>query len=130
MELIASLQSSFSVCAWASYDMINPDDSFGRMMSQNLSDAGFFIPGFCDYPSKEAQIGRFTKSLSWDFASSITMSQAHDVLLTAEERAAADKIERLDEVEEWLLLMNHYCITFATNRQSQFIELIRMIPSS
>lgn len=127
-NLCSTLQGSFSSCAWASYDMINPTDRFGVMMAQNLRDSGFHIPGFSDYPSLDAQKARFTVDPNWVLAAACTMTQAHDKIVSAEERAAADKIERLDELEEWVMLMNHYSVTVATNDSDMFSRLVQLIP--
>ena len=128
-NLCIDLQHHLTSCVWASYDMINPDDSFGKMMALNLRDAGFHVPGFKDFPSLESQEARFCAAAEWRASASCTMARAHDLVLSAEERAAADKIERLDELEEWELLMMHYCITIATNDKT-FSYLVRLFPSS
>lgn len=45
---------------WITYDMIRPDDTYGKMMQQNLRRAGFQLPGFLAYPTLAAQCERFT----------------------------------------------------------------------
>jgi hypothetical protein len=39
------------------------------------------------------------------------MMQAHDHIVPASEKARINRLEMLDEVEEWVLLMSHYCLT-------------------
>jgi O-methyltransferase involved in polyketide biosynthesis len=41
----------------------------------------------------------------------MTMLQAWEKLVTPEEKARVNKLEMLDEVEEWNMLMSHYCLT-------------------
>jgi hypothetical protein len=127
-NLCATLASNLPSCVWASYDMVGPTDSFGKMMAQNLGDAGFHIPGFRDFPTLAAQEARFCAAAAWRAAASCTMARAHDLVLSKEERAVADKIERLDELEEWELLMTHYCITITTNDPA-YSKLVELFPS-
>lgn len=128
-NLLGMLQTKLTTSVWASYDMISPADSFGRMMAQNLQDAGFHVPGFTAFPSLKDQEARFYPSHPQRAAVSCSMATAHDIVLTMEEKEAANKIERLDELEEWEMLMSHYCITFATNNESLY-DLVRVLPSS
>jgi hypothetical protein len=44
---------------------------------------------------------------------SMTMLQAWERLVTVSEKARVSKLEIFDEVEEWVMLMNHYCLTTA-----------------
>jgi len=44
---------------------------------------------------------------------SITMLQAWDMLVSPEEKARVSKLEIFDEIEEWNMLMSHYCLTTA-----------------
>ena len=113
-NLVELLGQTITRGIWCSYDMINPGDTFGLMMQQNLRGAGYHIPGFIDFPSLESHEFRF-KSNGWPEAVSISMMSAYDCVISAGEIKAINKIEMLDEIEEWSMIMNHYCITVATN---------------
>ena len=100
---------------WLSYDMITPTDAFGKTMLRNLREAGFKVPGFTDYPTLKHQKARFANQGCADPATtdSITMLQAYERMLTADDKVRVNKLEMFDEVEEWQLLMSHYALTVA-----------------
>ncbi len=113
-HLIELLGEAISRGIWCSYDMINPGDAFGQMMQHNLRGAGYHIPGFLDFPNLESHESRF-KSNGWRNAISISMISAYERVISTDEKRAINKIEMLDEIEEWSMIMNHYCITVAAN---------------
>jgi O-methyltransferase involved in polyketide biosynthesis len=55
-QLVQSLKGMFEDLLWVSYDMVNPDDEFGRVMRRNLSAAGFRLPGLLAFPSLRHQV--------------------------------------------------------------------------
>lgn len=97
---------------WVSYDMINPDDRYGKIMVQNLTAAGFHIPGITDFPTLAAEANRFL-STGWTTAHSCTMHQFYNRCITAEEKLRIKDLEMVDEVEEWNMIMDHYSLTIA-----------------
>ena len=95
------------------YDMITPNDIYGRNMIRNLQGVGFEIPGIKDFPTLEDQKNRFLHT-NWTEARACTMRQYYDALMqTTDERERLFKLEILDEVEEWNMLMDHYALTIA-----------------
>ena len=121
-DLITMMSSLFcnaiAPCVWLSYDMIQPNDLFGKTMLSNLTAAGHQIPGFTDFPSLEAQQERFQQSATiidrkWDNIKSCTMLQAYEDFILLEEKERIKKLEIFDEIEEWELIMNHYSLTLA-----------------
>jgi hypothetical protein len=48
----------------------------------------------------------------------ITMLQAWDTLVSPAEKRRVSKLEIFDEVEEWNMLMSHYCVTTATRNMT------------
>jgi len=109
-ELGQYLQSE---ALWMTYDMITPNDIYGRNMIRNLQGVGFEIPGIKDFPTLEDQKNRFLHT-NWTEARACTMRQYYDALMqTTDERERLFKLEILDEVEEWNMLMDHYALTIA-----------------
>lgn len=41
------------------------------------------------------------------------MLEVYDKYVDGEERRRAERIEFLDELEEWHLIMSHYCLSYA-----------------
>ena len=109
-ELAQLMQSE---ALWMTYDMINPNDVYGRNMIKNLQTVGFQIPGLKDFPTLEDQKNRFLLS-GWTEAHSCSMRFYYDKLLPQESKDRIFKLEILDEVEEWNMLMEHYSLTIAT----------------
>ena len=97
-------------CVFVGYEMIGPDDPFGRTMLDNLRRRGCPLLGLPAVPDCKAQESR---SLSCGF----TRAEAMDVLAYYEkvvgpkERQRVNKIEMFDELEEWRMLLTHYCVS-------------------
>jgi len=111
---------------WMTYDMINPDDVYGKNMIRNLRNVGFEIPGLKDFPTLEAQKERFLHT-GWSDAHSCSMRFYYDKLLSQENKERISKLEIMDEVEEWNMLMEHYSLTIAT-KGTLFTDLLNLIP--
>lgn len=119
-EAVGSLLNAFcnacSDCHICSYEPILGSDSFGKMMEGNLTKAGVAHPGSClvqtrtlhDYLNSMKRAG-FVCSTGCD------MYAAYETIVPASERLAANKCEFLDELEEWILIMRHYCFVVASN---------------
>jgi tRNA wybutosine-synthesizing protein 4 len=97
---------------WMTYDMITPNDIYGRNMIRNLRAAGFEIPGITEFPTLAEQENRFLLT-NWKAAKSCTMRDYYDRILPAACRERLFKLEMMDEVEEWNMLMEHYSLTIA-----------------
>ncbi|TPX65895.1 hypothetical protein CcCBS67573_g07994 [Chytriomyces confervae] len=95
------------------YDLINPHDSFGKMMMDNLKMRKIMLPGLLAYPSLECQKKRFFDSGYVLNATAVTMLDQYEIHTPLEERHRVSKVEMFDEVEEWQLMASHYCIAWA-----------------
>lgn len=87
--------------------MINSKDAFGRMMKENITLSGYAIPGLDNMVSPAAVMEKYTSS-GFEAANALTMLQAYHHFISPEEKIRITKIEMLDELEEWELLMRHY----------------------
>lgn len=126
--LLSTMCSTFTSSVWVSYDMITPDDPFGRTMIQNLASAGHKVPGLLDYPSLDAQCGRYTTA-GYELTKSCTMLQAYDGMISAADKGRLNTIEMLDEWEEWSLIMSHYSLSVAGKDSGSYIDVINCLPS-
>lgn len=123
-ELASVLQGD---ALWATYDMINPNDVYGKNMIRNLQSAGFDIPGLKDFPTLEEQKNRFLLT-GWEAANSCSMRYYYDKLLPQDKRDRLFALEMLDEVEEWNMLMEHYSLTLATKGEA-LSEIRHFVPN-
>jgi O-methyltransferase involved in polyketide biosynthesis len=98
--------------AFVVYEPIEPDDAFGQQMVSNIADRGSPLLGIDHYSSVEAQAKRF-RDAGFTDVDTMTMLDAFSTLLDADEVKRINRIEMLDEVEEWRLMMKHYCFSWA-----------------
>lgn len=107
----------------AIYDPILGNDGFGRVMEQNLTRAGVVPPSttmgtndsLCLIAHRTID-SRLDCLLSCGFNITIgcDMLAAYDTtVIGASQRVRANSVEMLDEIEEWVLIMRHYCFVIA-----------------
>lgn len=104
------------------YEMINPFDAFGETMLENLAQRGCDLYGIEACPTLEAQVQRLKQHLSSAgvesadqvFANAVNMTQVYNRHLDATEKSRIERLEMFDEFEEWVLLQDHYCISFGS----------------
>lgn len=102
---------------FANYEPINPSDPFGRQMIANIAARGSPLLGIAAYPDENAQKKRFRDS-GWPHADAANMLVAFDRMFDQRSRLALNRIEPLDEMEEWNLIMSHYVVVFARSTES------------
>ncbi|KAG0090110.1 hypothetical protein BGZ93_008240 [Podila epicladia] len=103
--------SNMAASLFVVYEQINPTDAFGAMMLRNLKARNIELPGIHAYPSLKSQKERFM-SRGWTLAQAVDMNALHDTLPETELKRISS-LEIFDEVEEWQLLANHYCVAWA-----------------
>lgn len=94
------------------YEPIRPDDAFGKTMVSNLAARGIQLQTLHKYASLPAQRQRFVDhglgmgqgAVDIDFIWNWWIGEAE------KERVAA--LEMMDEIEEWRLLAQHYCVAW------------------
>jgi tRNA wybutosine-synthesizing protein 4 len=121
------------------YEPINPNDAFGKMMIKNLKNRGCDLKSIIQYPTCDSvkkrleslflkglneQLDQQTKSL----AISIDMHTVYYSSLEKynsqwiQERKRIERLEILDELEEFDLLMQHYALTIAIDYYPTFSD--------
>ena len=100
-------------CVAAVYEQIGPDDAFGRMMVANLRARDCALLGLSACPDIESQVARCRSAGFTARAEAVDLLGYHSEVLSDGERARVSSLEPLDELEEWRLLMAHYCIVLA-----------------
>ena len=97
------------------YEPIRPFDAFGKTMVTNLASRGIHLQTLRRYSSLEAQRQRLRLAGfgSGQGARDVQQLYEDDSWISATERERIDKLEWLDEVEEWQLLASHYCVAWA-----------------
>eukprot|EP00050_Salpingoeca_kvevrii_P008590 m.303806 g.303806 ORF g.303806 m.303806 type:complete len:303 (+) comp16234_c0_seq1:22-930(+) len=115
-ETAASLlqwTATFPCAFYVNYEMVNPHDAFGQVMLRNLQSRGCALLGLAACPTVDAQIQRYLAA-GWQQASAADMGAVYRSI-PSEERQRIERIEFMDEFEEWDLINQHYCMSWAWN---------------
>ena len=82
--LISSISGLFINAAFIIYDIIGPNDAFGRTMIQNLSARGINLRGITKYPTVDSQVQRFKNH--FQNVQGFDMLQIYNTCVDANER--------------------------------------------
>ncbi|KAK7203771.1 S-adenosyl-L-methionine-dependent methyltransferase [Myxozyma melibiosi] len=100
-----------------SYEPFSRSDPFGKVMIHNLASRGISLPAMIAFPTLHAQLARL-RSLGFRAARCADVKFIHDKWTSEEEMTRLDKLEVLDEREEFDLLVMHYGVYWASNLSS------------
>ncbi|KAK3081624.1 hypothetical protein LTS18_004688 [Coniosporium uncinatum] len=94
------------------YEPIHPHDAFGRVMVSNLAARGIVLQTLNRYSSRTRQKARLRAAAfsSRQMAADVDFIWERWVSNAEKDRVAG--LEMLDEIEEWRLLAQHYCVTW------------------
>ena len=124
IEMISCLTEKFSNIYLLEYDLIGPDDPFGKEMVDNLKTRDIYLKGFDDVKNINDQINRL-KKLNFEDINIVDMYHVYFNVLPVEERKRIEKLELMDEFEELNLLQRHACFGFASKcKNDKFKNLI------
>lgn len=95
--------------------IVGRSSSFGSVMEQNLLRARVITPNSSMVQTRtlSQQVEKLVDLCGWQQAIGCDMWWAYNTLLTPEQRRHAQNCEFLDELEEWKLIMQHYCFVVA-----------------
>jgi O-methyltransferase involved in polyketide biosynthesis len=114
-ELMARLAGLFDHCAAIVYDIINPNDAFGKTMVINLSLRGIQLRGIHKYPLVPSQKSRYEQ---WfERVQAFHMLDIYRKCVDISEKHRIESLEIMDEFEEWDLLLKHYIIVLSCKGQ-------------
>ena len=113
-DLLSMIAESFGDCCVLIYDMIGPDDPFGQQLIFNVESRGCPLPGIRSYPTKESHV-KLLSDCGFARSGVHDMREVYEKHVVAEERKRTERIEFLDELEEWHLIMAHYCLSYGHN---------------
>lgn len=111
-SLLESLSSHYDNLSFLNYDMIQPNDPFGRTMISNLRLRNVELKGIVSYPSITSQLDRFRRF--FERADGYNMLVIYNGHTNRQEKERIERIEWMDEFEEWNLLMEHYCMVIGS----------------
>ena len=108
INLLSFFSEKFKNLAVIEYEVISPFDEFGRRMKENLLERNCILFGIEDTPDIESHVKRYEKT-GFTQVEVYDMLKLYDKIISKEERNRIEKIELLDEFEEWNLIQSHYC---------------------
>ncbi|EPY25957.1 hypothetical protein STCU_06392 [Strigomonas culicis] len=108
-----------------SYDAMQPSDRFGQMMVDNLDAIGASLKGIHDLPTTEAHEAR-AKEVGFSHVKAFSMKKLY-LLVPTEQQRWMNKLEMIDDWDEWNLVHEHYCFVIATTAN---VELPQIFESS
>jgi [phosphatase 2A protein]-leucine-carboxy methyltransferase len=94
------------------YEPIGGNDSFGKVMVQNLAARGIVLKTLERYSTLSRQRERLRTLGFTDCCDAADICFVHDKWLNQSERDRIARLELLDEVEEWNMLAKHYCVAW------------------
>lgn len=116
-NMIAALTSYIDDCIIVSYEpILGVNSTFGRVMQENLTKVGFVQPLSCMLEFRAISHWlNFFASVGCVRATSCDMYTAYETVLSDAQRSHAQSCEFLDELEEFILIMQHYCLVISSN---------------
>ncbi|KAG8717008.1 carboxy methyl transferase for protein phosphatase 2A [Ceratobasidium sp. 395] len=108
---------TFSRTAGIVYEMFGLQDSFGKVLKENLKARQLDLPGVDTFPTLESQIARFSSNGLPD-AKGRTLKDIRRENIPDSELLRISRLEHLDEIEELELVLAHYAITWGYSNSS------------
>lgn len=105
---------AFPTSCVLSYDPTRPDDAFGRQMMLNLRARGTPFRGIGSAATPAAAAARLVAA-GWERASGADMAAVSARLLDPSALRNAERVEMLDEIEEWTLFQRHYALALGVS---------------
>ncbi len=125
-NLLKLISDSFESCCILIYDMIGPDDPFGQQLIFNVESRGCPLPGIRSFPTKDAH-AKLLQQCGFSTATGVhNMLEIYQKYLDGAERKRTERIEFLDELEEWNLIMSHYCLSYGAKGSSPMFSSEKM----
>lgn len=94
------------------YEQIQPDDPFGKTMVSNLATRGIRLQTLHKYASLEAQKQRLKDHDFRNGQGTADIDFIWQRWVNEIEKERVASLELLDEIEEWKLLAQHYCVAW------------------
>jgi [phosphatase 2A protein]-leucine-carboxy methyltransferase len=143
-DILQTLRQVYTKSSICCYEPVLQHDAFGQMMEANLCEAGIVAQslssrsdsvnevatGLLSLRTVHDHLQHLTLTVGFDFAIACDMWAAYETVLTKSQRQHANRCEFLDELEEFMLIMRHYCLVVASTEGSNKLGIQTLIPTS
>ena len=124
VDMLSTINERFDNVYILEYDLIGPDDPFGKEMVDNLRSRNINLRGFNDVKNVKDQIERL-KDAKFEDVNIVDMYYIYFKFLPVEDRKRIERLELMDEFEELNLLQKHACFGYASKcKNDKFKGLI------
>uniref|UniRef100_H2Z4V0 Leucine carboxyl methyltransferase 1 n=1 Tax=Ciona savignyi TaxID=51511 RepID=H2Z4V0_CIOSA len=113
-NLINWITDKFNDCVFINYEQINMDDSFAKVMINNLKLRNCWLAGAQACLSKQVQMNRFLDN-GW---LNVVCNDMWNIYNRLPDRQRIERLEMLDESELLEQLLQHYCLMVAVKDTS------------
>ncbi|ODA77718.1 hypothetical protein RJ55_06320 [Drechmeria coniospora] len=110
-RVLAVFHSKIPQLAIAIYEPMPLDDAFGQVMVSNLKARRIHMPSLARYKDADGQEDRL-RTAGFETVGHATIKDSWDRWIDGDEKKRLDRLEGLDEVEEWQLLAAHYVVVW------------------
>ena len=124
VEMLSTINDKFDNVYLLEYDLIGPDDPFGKEMIDNLKTRDIVLRGFNDIKNIKDQTDRLKES-KFEDVNIVDMYYVYFKLSPINDRKRIERLELMDEFEELNLLQKHACFGYASKcKNDKFKGLI------
>lgn len=124
VEILKNFTGNFQNLILFIYDLVNPNDGFGKEMEMNLLERNIKIPGLKQVPDCLSQTNRLIES-NFTNAKVVDMLIYYRNYINKQEIHRIEHLEFLDELEEFNLLQNHSCFGVGLKIENSEFEEIK-----
>ncbi|CAE6416240.1 unnamed protein product [Rhizoctonia solani] len=110
--------NTFGHTAGIVYEMFGLQDSFGKVLKDNLKARHIELPGVDAFPTLNSQMSRYTNN-GFGHSTGRTLKSIRRENIPISELQRISRLEHLDEIEELELLLEHYSITWGYSNRTE-----------
>ncbi|CCW59906.1 unnamed protein product [Phytomonas sp. EM1] len=103
------------------YDAMQPNDRFGRMMIENLSSNGIYLKSIADFPTPAHHEKRW-REIGFKSVKAMSMRQLY-LTVPKDLMTWLNRLEMVDDWDEWNLVHDHYCFVVAHTKEDAELKI-------